>query len=59
MPGWEMPGAPGSGVAWQVPLAFINYRNTDEQAAACIEAELTCAYCTPPTTGYASRSVLR
>jgi hypothetical protein len=40
MPSWEMPSASSSGLAWKVPLAFINYRNTDEPAAASIEAEL-------------------
>lgn len=40
MPAWEMPSRPSSGVAWKAPLVFINYRSTEERAAAYLETEL-------------------
>lgn len=35
------PGRPDSRVVWSEPLVFVNYRRTDEKAAADIDAELT------------------
>jgi hypothetical protein len=36
----ETTGRPESSVVWSEPLVFINYRRTDEKAAADIDAEL-------------------
>lgn len=41
MPDREMSNQPRTGVAWKAPLVFINYRSTEERAAAYLEAALS------------------